>query len=112
MGPRGAPKSGSVSPTLFHGEKERLNRNCSIDSRSWYNIQMPYDVLPQNATTESREVRVSDMSHLTRLREIQNSLALAKPAADREVPQKKRDIAAAERWLASFNPNRACTRSV
>ena len=65
VGPRGAPKSGSVSPILFHGEKERLNRNCSIDSRSWYNIQMPYDVLPQNDTTESREVRMSDMSHLT-----------------------------------------------
>ena len=26
--------------------------------------------------------------------------------------QKKQDIAAAERWRGSFNPNRACTRSV
>ena len=26
--------------------------------------------------------------------------------------QRKRDIAAAERWRGSFNPNRACTRSV
>ena len=41
VGPRGAPKSGSVSPALFHGEKERLNRNCSTDSRSWLNSQMP-----------------------------------------------------------------------
>ena len=30
----GATKPGSVSPALFHGEKERLNRNCSTDSRS------------------------------------------------------------------------------
>ena len=34
VGPRGAPKPGSVLPALFHGEKERLNRNCSTDSRS------------------------------------------------------------------------------
>ena len=66
VGPRGAPKLGSVSPALFHGEKERLNRNCSTDSRSWFNSQMPYNILPQNTTTESREVRVSDASHLTR----------------------------------------------
>ena len=37
------------------------------------------------ATTESREVRVSDTSHLTRPTEIQKSLGLAKPAADRAV---------------------------
>ena len=60
VGPRGAPKPGSVSPALFHGEKEKLTRNCSTDSRSWFTCQMPYDVLPQNATTESRDVRVSD----------------------------------------------------
>ena len=82
VGPRGAPKLGSVSPALFHGEKERLNRNCSTDSCSWFNSQMPYDILLQDATTESREVRVSDTSHLTRPVEIQNSLALAKSAAD------------------------------
>ena len=58
VGPRGAPKLGSVSPALFHGEKERFNRNCSTDSRSWFNSQMSYDILLQNATTESREVRV------------------------------------------------------
>ena len=92
VGPRGAPKPGSVSPALFHWEKERLNRNCSTDSRSWFNSQMPHDVLAQNATTESREVRVSDTSHLTRPTEIQNSLALAKPAADRAVPCRKSEI--------------------
>ena len=37
VGPCGAPKLGLVSPALFHGEKERLNRNCSTDSRSWFN---------------------------------------------------------------------------
>ena len=68
--PRGASKPGSVSPVLFHGEKERLNRNCSTDSRSWFNSSMPYDVLPQNATTESRGVRMSDTLHLTRPTEI------------------------------------------
>ena len=88
----GAPKPGSVSPALFHGEKERLNRNCSTDSRSWFNRQMPYDVLPQNATTDSREVRVSNTLHLTRPTEIQNSRALAKPAADRAVPCRKSEI--------------------
>ena len=37
VGPRGAPKLGSVSPALSHGEKERLNRNRSTGSRSWFN---------------------------------------------------------------------------
>ena len=37
VGPRGAPKLGPVEPALFHGEKERFNRNCSTDSRSWFN---------------------------------------------------------------------------
>ena len=83
---------GSVSPALFHGEKERLNRNCSTDSRSWFNSQIPYDILPQDATTESREVRVSDTSHLTRPAEIQNSLALAKSAPYRAVPCRKGEI--------------------
>ena len=63
--PRVAPKPGSVSPALLHGDKERLNRKCSTDSRSEFNSEMPYDVLPQNTTTKSREVRVSDTSHLT-----------------------------------------------
>ena len=89
VGPRGAPKPGSVSPALFHGEKERLNRNCSNDSRSWFNSQMPYDVLPQNARTEFGEVRVSNTLHLTRPTEIQN---LAKPEADRAVPRKTCEI--------------------
>ena len=44
------------------------------------------------ATTESREVRVSDTSHLTRPTEIQISLALEKPAADRVVPCRKSEI--------------------
>ena len=90
--PRGAPKFEPVSLALFHGEKERFNRNCSIDSRSWLNSQMPYDISPQNATTESREVRVSDTSHLTRPVEIQNSLASVKSAADRAIPCRKGEI--------------------
>ena len=44
------------------------------------------------ATTESREARVSDTSHFTRPTDTQNSLALAKPAADREVPYRKNEI--------------------
>ena len=44
------------------------------------------------ATTESREVRVSDTSHLTRPTEIQNSLELAKPAADRAVPCRESEM--------------------
>ena len=85
------PSLGQFSPALFHGEKERFNRNCSTDSRSQFNSQMPYDILPQNATTESRDVRVLDTLHLTRPAEIQNSLALARYSV-----QAKRDFAAAE----------------
>ena len=92
MRPRGAPKLGSVSPARFHREKERLNRNCSTDSRSWFNSQMPHDVMPQNAAIESREVRVSGTSHLTRPTEIQNSPDVVKPAADRAVPCRKSEI--------------------
>ena len=44
------------------------------------------------ATTESREVRVSDTSHLTRPTETQNSQALAKLAADRAVPCRESEI--------------------
>ena len=44
------------------------------------------------ATTKSREVKVSDTSHLTRSTEIQNSLGLVKPAADRAVPCRKSEI--------------------
>ena len=44
------------------------------------------------ATTESRRVRVSDTSHLTRPTEIQNGLGLAKPAADRAIPCRKSEI--------------------
>ena len=44
------------------------------------------------ATTEYREVRVSDMSHLTRPTEIQNILTLAKPVADRAVPCRESEI--------------------
>ena len=92
VGPRGVPQPGSVSPALFHGEKKRLNTNCSTDSRSWFYSQMPYDILPQNATAKSREVRVPDTSHLTRATEIQNSLAVAKPASDQAVPYRKSEI--------------------
>ena len=44
------------------------------------------------ATTESREVSVSDTSHLTQPTETWNSLALANPAADRVVPCRKSEI--------------------
>ena len=91
-GPHGSPKLGSVLPGLFHGEKERLSRNCRTESRSWFNSEMPYDILPQNATTESGEVKVSETSHLTRPTEIQNSLALAQSTADRAVPCRKSKI--------------------
>ena len=41
VGPRGAPKPGSVSPALFHGEKERLNRNCSTGVDGQGNVCPP-----------------------------------------------------------------------
>ena len=43
-------------------------------------------------STESRQVRVPDTSHLTPPTEIQNSLGLASPAADPAVPCKKSEI--------------------
>ena len=43
-------------------------------------------------TTESREVRLSDTSHLIRPTEIQNSLGLTNPAANQAVPSKKKGI--------------------
>ena len=60
-------------------------RQCQIRSR-----MNPFRL--EAATTESREVRVSDTSHLTRPTEIQNSLGSAKPAADRAVPCRKSQI--------------------
>ena len=65
------------------------------------------------ATTESREVRVSDTSHLIRPTEIQNSLALAKPAVDRAIPCRKSEISQQQNGgVVVSNPNRACTRSI
>ena len=90
------PSLGQFLPALFHGEKERLNRNCSTDSRSRFNSQMPCDILPQNATTESREVRVLATSHLTRPGEIPNSLALA---ADQAVRCRKVEIFSAGKTI-------------
>ena len=83
---------GKLRRPCFTLRTERLSRKCSTDSRSSFNSHMPYDVLPQNATIDSREVRVSDNSRLTRPTEIQNSLALANPAADRAVPCRKSEI--------------------
>ena len=49
-------------------------------------------VMLEVATTESREVRVSDTSHLTRPTEIQNSLALAKLAEGGAVASRESEI--------------------
>ena len=64
-------------------------------------------------TTEFREVTVLDTSHLTRPTEIQNSLGLATPAADRAVPCREREILQQQNGGGVvFNKNRSCTRSV
>ena len=65
------------------------------------------------ATTESREVRVSDTLYLTRPTDIQNSLALAKPAADRAVPCRESEISQQQNGGGVVpTQNRARTRSV
>ena len=64
------------------------------------------------ATTESREARVRhvpfDTTHID-LEQPSLSKTSSRPSSS---VKKERDIAAAERWQCSFNPNRACTRLV
>ena len=48
------------------------------------------------ATTESREVRVSDTSHLARPMEVQKIIELAKPAANRAVPRRESEVSQQE----------------
>ena len=106
-------------PVRFEVQGQTVVQRRQSDSSQQQNSSMA--VLNQighapfwlEATTTESEVRVSDTSQLIRPTEIQNSLGLANPAADRAVPcQKKRDIAEAERRQDSFNLNRAYTRSV
>ena len=63
------------------------------NSRRAVSNQIAYAPVQLEAvTTVSKEVRVSDTSHFTRPTEIQKSLELAKPAADRAVPGIKSEI--------------------
>ena len=64
------------------------------------------------ATTESREVKVSHVTFNTTHRDSeQHSVSKTSSRLSSSV-QKKRDIAAAERWRGSFNSNRTYSRSV
>ena len=64
------------------------------------------------ATTESREVRVSHVTFNTTHRDSEQLSVSKTSSRSSSSVQKKRDIAAAERWRGRFNLNRAYTRSV
>ena len=64
------------------------------------------------ATTESREVRVSHLTFNTTHRDSEQPRVSKTSSRSSSSVQRKRDIAAAERWWGGFNSNRAYTRSV
>ena len=64
------------------------------------------------ATTETREVRVSHVTFNTTHRDSEQPSVSKTSSRSSSSVQNDRDIAAAERWRGSFNPNRAYTRSV
>lgn len=75
-----APTPGSVSPTLFHGERDAIH--------VW---------LPQNgSTSESREIRLSDrlrhLSYLTLAADIPNNQALEPTIAERTASPCRKSI--------------------
>ena len=84
-----------LNPRAKHRSFQRRQSDSSQQQNSSRAVSNQIGHAPvwlEAATTESREVRVSDTSHLTRPTEIQNSLGLAKPAADRAVPCRKSEI--------------------
>ena len=64
------------------------------------------------ATIESREVRVSHVTFNTTHRDSKQPSVSKTSSRSSSSVQKKRNIAAAERWQGSFNLNREYTRSV
>ena len=66
---------------------QQQNSSRAVSNQIWY-----APVWLEAVAFESREVRGSNTSHLTRPTEIQNSLKLAKPAANRAVPCRKSEI--------------------
>ena len=82
-------------PRAKHSSFQRKQSDSSQQqnsSRAVSNQIRHAPVWLEAATTVSREVRVSDTSHLTRPTEIQNSSGLAKPAEDGAVPCRKSEI--------------------
>ena len=69
-------------------------------------------VQSEAATTESREVRVSHVTPKTTQRDLEQPSVNKLSSRLNSSVQKKRDIAAAERWRGSFSSNRPYTRSV
>ena len=119
--------SGGVSTQIGHtpvrletqGQTQQFQRRQSDSSqqqngsRAVSNQIGHAPVRLEAATTESREVRVSDTSHLTRPTEIQHRLGLAKPAADRAVPCRKSEISQQQNGGGAVSTQtRAYTRSV
>ena len=80
-----AKNSSSAQAERYSSQQQNSSRTVSIQIRH-------APVRLEATTTDSREVRVADTSHLTRLTEIQNSLGLEKPAVDQAVPCRKSEI--------------------
>ena len=119
--------SGGVSTQIGHtpvwletqGQTQQFQRSQSDSSQQQNSSRAVSNQIGhapgrlEAATTESREVRVSDTSHLTRPTDIPNSLGLTKPAADRAVPCRKSEILQQQNGGGAVSTqNRAYTRSV
>ena len=83
---------GSPEPNTTVQRRQSVSSQQQNSSRAVSNQIGHAPVRLEAVTFESREVRVSNTSHLTRPTEIQNSLILAKPAANRAGPCRKSEI--------------------
>ena len=104
---------GSPGPKTAVQRRQSDSSQHQNSSRALSNQIRHAPVRSEAATTEFREVRVSDTSHFTRPAEIQNSLALAKPEADRAVQCRQNENLQQQNCSGAFSTqNRVCTRSV
>ena len=94
---------GSPGPKTTVQGKQSVSSQQQNSSRAISNQIGHAPVRLEALTFESREVRVSNTSHLTRPREIQNSLKLAKPAANRAVPCRKSEISQQQNGGGAFS---------
>ena len=103
------------------GQKKQFQRRQSDSSQQQNSSRAVSNQINQighapvrlkTATTESREVRVSHVTFDTTHRESEQPSVSKTGRRSSSSVHNKRDIAAAERWRDSLNPNRAYIRSV